>query len=595
MFVAPKWCRINPAVPGDIDRVRDRLDIVEVISKRLALRKAGKNFQGVCPFHDDRKPSLNVNPALGIYKCFACGAGGDAFKFVMEFHKVDFGEALRMLAEEVGVELTGSGQPSGGQGLRKRRLEAMQLAQKFFVRELERSKEAKDYLQSRGIDEKVVAEWGLGFAPLVGDALAMTLKKEGVTLSEAQELFLVDQDAGGGYYDRFRGRLMFPIHDEHGVLVAFGGRLLGQGNPKYINSGDTPIYSKRRLLYGLHKARDSQVKTSRAVLVEGYLDVIACHRAGVTQAVASLGTSLSEDHAKLFNRYGIKEVTVLYDADAAGEKAAERAEEVLGTEGIRVRMALMPSGDDPDSLLRREGPAAVERAATQSVTPLAFRLARLERQLDPDNQDFWDQAVALLAQAPTDLEIQEHLPRLSEKYPGSTDLRAVSDALMREVRRLRRVRQNPRAAIRPRMSDLQKTSELHPAESLILLGVLTPELCAASLQLLREPGLLVSRAAMAAVEEILNVPADELAGGSPSRWLHELSEETQKVLMDVSDRSLITPTAVTLEDAAKKLRLRRKSREIQKLSREESKDDDALAAIAHKLKELKNPEESQSG
>lgn len=417
----------------DRDRIRSRLDIVDVVGKRVPLKKAGKEWVALCPFHDDKNPSMHVVPKLGRYKCFACGASGDIFKFVMDFHKVDFPESLQLLAEEAGIQLTQrSGKPADGTVPRKIRLEAMQFAQDFFVETLAKSEKAVSYCENRGLDEKTRLDWGLGYSPDMGEALAIALKKKGYSLADCRELFLIDLDGGGGFYDRFRGRLMFPIQDAMGNIVAFGGRILGTGNPKYINSGDTPLYSKRHLLYGLNRAKDAMAKTNRAVLVEGYLDVIACHRAGVQTAIASLGTSLSEEHAKLLARH-VKEVVILYDADEAGRKAAERAEQLLKVEGLNVRVALMPDGEDPDTLLRTVGPAGVIRAVEQSLSPIEYRLGKLKSEKSPQDPEFWKEAAATLAAADTDLEIEQHLSELAALYPFSTDRSAAITAIKADV------------------------------------------------------------------------------------------------------------------------------------------------------------------
>ncbi|RYG41951.1 DNA primase, partial [bacterium] len=317
------------------DEIRRRVDIVDLVGREVPLKKRGKNWLGLCPFHADKNPSFNVSPETGRYKCFACGAGGDVFTWVMERRNVDFPEALQLLAREANVilpERTGPREPKVDHN------SAMETALAYFREQFERSPLAREYVAGRGMDEATIKTWEMGYAPNVGEALAMYLKRAGISLAVAKEAFLVDEDAGGGYFDKFRGRLMFPIRDERGQLVAFGGRLLTTGHPKYINSGDTPIYRKSRVLYGLNRAREPLGKSRRAVLCEGYLDVIACHRAGVETAVASLGTALAEDQAKLLKRWS-DEVVILYDSDDAGRKAALRATDVLVAAGLRVRVA----------------------------------------------------------------------------------------------------------------------------------------------------------------------------------------------------------------------------------------------------------------
>ncbi len=351
----------------DRDEIRRRIDLVDLVSQRVRLKRSGKNYTGLCPFHDDKSPSFYVNPALGRYTCFSCGEKGDVFTWTMKTQGLEFREALQLLADQAGVKLTSYSGPTQDKSEREGWLATMQSALIFYRNELGKSSTAKTYCDNRDIPQSVIDEWELGYAPSVREGLVSQLKRDGHQLVEAERLFLVQGDQQNGYTDKFFGRLMFPIRDDRGDLVGFGGRVLGDGTPKYINSSDTPLYRKSRVLYGFHKARDRMMKERHAVLVEGYLDVIACHRAGVKEAVASLGTSLAEDHAKLLKRFCDK-VTILYDADKAGEKAAMRAVEILGEVGLQCRIALMPQGEDPDTLLR-------QKERKQSKKPLRKRKA----------------------------------------------------------------------------------------------------------------------------------------------------------------------------------------------------------------------------
>jgi len=420
---------------GEIDLVRARIDLVDLISQRVLLRRTGKNWKGLCPFHDDRNPSFTVSRETGRYKCWSCGAGGDAFTWVMETQKVDFPEALRILAQQAGVTL--SERQAGDPGKRTLYEQMMTSAVQFFRNALHRSSDALEYCKSRDLPEAVLDEWEVGYAPDVGEALAIHLQKAGFPLATGKELFLVDQDASGGYFDKFRGRLMFPIRDERGALVALGGRLLGDGVPKYVNSGDTPIFAKRRVLYGMHKAKDAIAKSRRAVLVEGYLDVIACHRAGVHEAVASLGTALGSDHAKLLRRW-CEEVVILYDSDPAGQSAAQRAAEVLTDEGLRTRIALIPEGKDPDALLRQGGPAAVQRAASGGVTPLEHRLGQITAA--PTENDFWKAAIIALGEETNPLERGRQIVLIADRHPTLRDSEEAQRWLRRQVAAHRRSR-----------------------------------------------------------------------------------------------------------------------------------------------------------
>ncbi|MCO5298031.1 MAG: DNA primase, partial [Fimbriimonadaceae bacterium] len=401
------------------EEIRRRLNLVDLVSQRVSLQgpKQGK-WKGLCPFHDDKNPSFEVNPSIGRYHCWACGEKGDIFSWVMKTRNVEFREALEILAREAGVELEAYKGPTRSERLALE--DAMEHAKRFFEAELKRSEAARKYCADRGLDESTLSAWEIGYAPDVGDALAGSLRKEKFELRRCKELFLVEEDASGGYYDKFRGRLMFPIRDEHGKLVAFGGRVLGDGHPKYINSSDTPLYRKSHVLYGMHRAKAAIAKEQQAVLVEGYLDVIACHRAGLETAVASLGTALATEQAKLLGRW-CRQAVILYDADEAGKKAADRAADILQEAGLEVRIALMPPGEDPDTLLRTQGAAAVVAAAKGGLKPLAHRIGQLVARSDPHEEAFWSEAFSILAAWRSPLELDEMVVRLAPLYPHTKD------------------------------------------------------------------------------------------------------------------------------------------------------------------------------
>jgi len=418
-------------VSDERELIRSRVSIVDLISSEIKLKKSGRNWTGLCPFHEDKNPSFSVSELTGSYRCWSCGAKGDVFTWVMERQRMSFREALEFLAARAGIELAKLQQE--GPSKRQTYVQLMEAAQAFFQESLEASAEAKAYLRERRIDSETVAAWGIGYAPIQPDILPTILKRKGFSLADAQEVFLVDGDPQAGYGAKFRDRIMFPIHDERGTLVAFGGRLLGQGKAKYINSSDTPLYRKSRVLYGLSKAKEAIQVEDRSVLVEGYLDVIACHRAGVQTAVASLGTSLTEDQAKLLRRW-CKSVTVLYDSDEAGQKAAEKAAEIFRPEGFEVQVSLMPPGQDPDSLLRNVGPTPILQAVEKGLRPLDFRIAQIEAKLQPSESEFWDQVVEALLAEKDALQQAKWIERLAPKHPELRDPVLARQALMRQLR-----------------------------------------------------------------------------------------------------------------------------------------------------------------
>jgi DNA primase len=517
------------------DEIRSRVDLVDLVRREIPLKQRGRHWTGLCPFHPDKNPSFSVSPETGRFKCWSCQAAGDIFDWVMKRRNVDFAEAIQILAKEAGVELKrGGGMPAS---TRQQYETAMDAALRFFKEQLARSDVAKAYCERRGLDQSTLDTWEIGYAPDVGEALPTHLRKSGISLAEAKTLFLVDGDQDTGYYSKFRGRLMFPIRDEKGALVAFGGRLLGDGHPKYINSSDTPLYRKSRVLYGMQRAREHMSRERRAVLVEGYLDVIACHRAGVGTALASLGTSLAEDHAKLLKRW-CDEVVILYDSDEAGQKAAARGVEILEAEGLRVRVALMPQGEDPDTLLRHAGPGAVQSAVEKGLSPTDYRMQALERRLSPEQGEFWTEAATILAEESNPLGVLPHVDRLSGLFPGTRDLDAAKKALQRLISQARRAAQRKSAdapqRFAPRAEMRLVRGELKAAEIVIFRSFLSEELRMHGWMFSRATHLFESGMAQRISEAVKAVFPQEAPKGKPAEWLSKFGdEEIEAALSDL--------------------------------------------------------------
>ena len=572
------------------DEIRSRIDIVELVGREIHLTQQGRTWKGLCPFHQDKNPSFTVSRQTGRYKCWSCGETGDIFTWVMKRQNVEFADALRTLAKEAGVTLATRGAqipPS----VRHAQEAAMDEALTFFRDHLGKSTVAKEYCERRGLDEQTLATWEIGYAPEVAGALAVHLKKKGFTLSECKTLFLVDEDPHGGFFDKFRGRLMFPIRDEKGALVAFGGRLLGEGVPKYINSSDTPLYRKSKVLYGMNRARNGFGKDGRAVLVEGYLDVIACHRAGVTSALASLGTSLSEDHAKLLRRW-VNEVVILYDSDAAGQKAADRAVSILGAEGLRVRVALMPPGEDPDTLLRNAGPAAVQQAVETGLSPLDYKMQALElRRAQIAGEEFWNAALILLAEAPTEMELDRHLIRLAGQYPGISDVSIAQKALRREVNKIRRAaKQNQPQAARPSapIQRKQLQGELSSAEMIIFLALMSQEFRSGGWLFSRKGDLFASPLAVQISDAISRAFPTVAPVGEPALWLHQIEDEELRQIMSdlLLDFRAANLTEARIEDSVKRL-VKEQENRIRAQIRRTDLDTAKRQELLLKLRELK--------
>ena len=570
------------------DEIRSRIDIVDLVGGRVALRRTGKTYKGLCPFHDDRTPSFTVDPTTGRYRCWSCGEHGDCFTWVMKTGNVEFPEALRELAEKAGVELRSRG-PTAPPGLREAHRAIMVESLAFYRESLARTQVARDYVEGRGIDVATVELWEIGYAPDSFEALTHHLKRKGHNMAEAKALFVVDERDRGGYYDKFRARLMFPIRDERGELVAFGGRLLGDGQPKYINSSDTPLYRKSKVLYGFDRARDAISKTRRAVLVEGYLDVIACHRAGEGTAVASLGTALSEEHAKLLKRW-TDEVTVLYDADAAGQKAAERAVGLLRAEGVRVRVALMPEGEDPDTLLHKAGPEAVKRAVAGGLSPLDFSMGALQTKHGLDEPAFWEEAVALLADSPQGLDVERHLDRLSGQYPGLRDPIAARRRLesMIAARRPAKGRPERRAAPDARASRERPAEESsrenrnvplmerpNNLEASLFRAIFVPEFQRTAWMFARMEPLFMTGSGVALSRAIAAAFPDAPPGETPAVWLARLPDQEATLLADLSDRPLDLPmNEAELVGAIERLKRQMVLRDFQRRRREGLNDEE---------------------
>ena len=368
------------------DRVKQQADIVRVVGEYVRLKKSGQNFVGLCPFHSEKTPSFAVHPVKQIYHCFGCGVGGDVFKFVMEVEKLAFPEAVRAVAEKCGIPVP---KPRARTPEEKREnqqraalVEMHREAAAFFAQQLEGTAEgraARAYLEDRGLDSEAIARFGLGYAPSGGDALYRHLKqKYPDKLLEISGL--VVRDPSGRLYDRFRRRIIFPIANESGKVVAFGGRALGDDLPKYMNSPETPIYSKGNVLYNLERAKEALRQRDFAVLVEGYMDTIAVARAGVANVVASCGTSLTETQVKLLGRF-TRRVVVNYDPDAAGQAATDRSLAILLEGSYDVRVLALPGGADPNTFIRQQGAEAYRKLLEAAPAYVDYLIARA-RQMD---------------------------------------------------------------------------------------------------------------------------------------------------------------------------------------------------------------------
>lgn len=343
------------------EEIRDAADLVEVVEDYVKLKRSGRSWKGLCPFHDEKTPSFHVTPELGIYKCFGCGESGDVFNFVMEMEGVGFVEAMRTLADRFGISLPEPDEEEDNEehNLREGIYHALKYAGVFYhsrLTETDEAEKARQYLQKRGYNRLISRKYGLGYAPREGDALYKAAIDSGLNEEYLLEAGLIKHSQRSeGFYDAFRGRLMFPIFNPSGKVIAFAGRVLGnEKTAKYINSPQTKVYNKSEVLYGVNFAKNEIRKNNEVILVEGYTDVISLQQHGIDNVVASSGTSLTPGQLKLLHRYG-DTITMIYDSDAAGQTAMKRGINLALAEGMDVRLLELPEGDDPDSFIRQFG------------------------------------------------------------------------------------------------------------------------------------------------------------------------------------------------------------------------------------------------
>lgn len=405
-----------------IEEVRSRNDIVDVVSQYVKLTRKGSTYFGLCPFHNEKTGSFSVSPNKQMYYCFGCGAGGNVFTFLMEYENFTFGEAMEALAERAGVELPKqeySAEQRREADKRSRLLEINKEAARYYYTLLrnERGKRAMDYFRKRELSEETMKKFGLGYSDQYSDDLYRYLRSKGYEDEILKESGLISIDERRGGYDKFWNRAMFPIMDVHNKVIGFGGRVMGDGEPKYLNSPETKIFDKSRNLYGLNFARTT--KKPQLLLCEGYMDVIALHQAGFDNAVASLGTALTSGHANLLKRY-TKEVYLTYDSDGAGVKAALRAIPILKEVGITTKVINMKPYKDPDEFIKALGAEAYQERIDQAENSFMFEIRILEQQYDmqdPESKtEFFNEVAKKLLTFTEELERDNYIEAVAAKY-----------------------------------------------------------------------------------------------------------------------------------------------------------------------------------
>ena len=441
-----------------LDELLARTDILDLVSESVRLTKKGGSYWGCCPFHSEKTPSFHVVPDRQMYKCFGCGKGGGAINYVMELENLPFKDAVAVLAQRAGMQMPEFGSSPGARERREKLLAINKQAARTFHRWLHGPEGAEGlaYLQRRGLSRRTLTNFGLGFAPNAWDRLIAELSAQGYDKRDLLDAGLAVSNKDGRIYDRFRNRVMFPIIDVRGNVIGFGGRVMDDSTPKYLNSPDTPVYNKSRNVFALNIAKTS--KAGRVILTEGYMDTIALHQAGFDSAVASLGTALTEEHGQLLARH-FQEAVIAYDGDGAGVKAAQRAIPILEKAGMKVKVLRMAGAKDPDEFIKAYGRGAFAKLLDQSENQVDYRLAQLRKKYDLADDG---QKVAFLQDA---AQLVSALPSAVEReiYGGHAAQAAgvSADAMKLEVDRALKGRLR-KAKRQQERRDLAPASQLQP-------------------------------------------------------------------------------------------------------------------------------------
>lgn len=406
-----------------INQIKDRIDIVDIVGQHVSLTRAGQNLKGLCPFHQEKSPSFTVSPSRQIFHCFGCGAGGNVFTFLTRITGASFPETVHDLGRRVGIEVQEPLADTGPAQQSNRMEQVNQAASRWFresLRDERMGAEAREYLAGRGIQPMTIDRFGIGVAPAEWDGLLKAMAKQGFTpLELAAAGLVIARDTGTGYYDRFRGRVMLTITDLRKRVVGFGGRVLGEGTPKYLNSPDTPLFKKGQTLFALDVAREAIARSKTVIVVEGYFDAIALHQAGLTHTVATLGTALTSEHVQVLRRFASK-VILLFDPDVAGVRAALRGLDLFVNSGLGVKVVTLPVGDDPDTYVRKEGPEAFACLEQQAPSLLDFALEHSLKSAEGSTIEgrirTVDEILRILQKSEHPIEREERIRLVAERF-----------------------------------------------------------------------------------------------------------------------------------------------------------------------------------
>ena len=532
-----------------LEQIRQNNDIVEVIGSYFPLKHAGANFRALCPFHKEKTPSFNVNPQKQIWHCFGCGAGGDVFTFVMKHENLDFIAVVHKLAERAGIKLEYEERDGDTSRDQKDQLFKLhELAANFFHNKLLKEPSAavaREYLQKRKITSDIAKRWWLGYAPDAWDGLLQhaAAKKFPAELLETAGLALRRSptsehgESGDGFYDRFRNRLIFPIRDEQGRVVGFSGRILtdAKGQPKYVNSPETPIFQKGRILFALDKAKRAILEEKFAIVCEGQVDTISCHEAGVENVVAPQGTALTEQHARILKRY-TEEVVLMFDSDTAGQNAIVRSAEPLWDAGVVIRVAVLPQGHDPDSFVKAFGAEKLKELVAQASSFYVYLLDRLSQQHDPHSErgklQIARQMAEWLARLPTPILFATYAQQTAKRL----DIR--EDALRKEVAKLtgnRRNRDTASNASEETAADEMDAGRSRglPAEEMLLRMMLADERLIESVVEQLDPSWLSDSVAGQIPQDIVRLYKEKRWNGPNTLLNQPRNEETGRLVSEL--------------------------------------------------------------
>lgn len=426
-----------------LDELTARSDIVDVVSRYVSLKKSGSNYFGLCPFHNEKSPSFSVSQDKQIFHCFGCGVGGGVISFIMRAEGLEFYDAVSFLAKQNGMTVPENNYDKKTSKSRERLLALMKDTARFYYSELWKPENinVQQYFAKRGLTRKTMNRFGLGFAPNSFFATMDAMKEKGYTHDELLACGLVAKSEKGNLYDKFRNRVMFPIFDLRGNVIAFGGRVMDDSKPKYLNSPETAIFHKSRNLFAIEKAR--KTTNDYFILAEGYMDVIALHQAGFDSAVASLGTALTEEQARLIARY-TKNIIISYDADNAGQMAAQRAIDILKKSGLNVRVLRIPNAKDPDQFIKEKGSDAFRRLIEQSSDDIAYKInniaSKFDLEEDQDRISFLKEAAYMLALIDSDIEREIYTTRVANmaKISPQSMMIEVKNALQKRKQSLKK-------------------------------------------------------------------------------------------------------------------------------------------------------------